>query len=112
MLFITLYFLGWTTCFEHELKGPITKISEKNSYEDSQTQFAILYHQVENDNSLHYVRIYYTTTNEEGNGFKYKDILLPGSTWINAISLENDSLIYSRYVFTADCFILLFLYTK
>lgn len=91
-------FIGWTTCFEHELKGPITKIAERNNHDnnENQTQFAILYHKVDNDNSLHYVRIYYTTTIDDKTTFEYKDILLPGTTWINAISLENNSIIYSR----------------
>jgi hypothetical protein len=53
--------------------------------------FAILYHQIHDDRSHHYVRIYYHTDK-----FEYKDILLPGTIWVNAISLEQDSLLFSR----------------
>lgn len=85
-------------CFEHELQGPISKVSTRNSHsEESQTQFAVLYHKIENDNSYHYVRIYYTTFDKDQIAFEYKDIQLPGTTWIDEISLENSSLLYSRY---------------
>ncbi|KAI7900321.1 uncharacterized protein BX663DRAFT_518264 [Cokeromyces recurvatus] len=86
----------WTPCFEHVFKGPISQISTRNIpiiEKKQQMQFAVLYHQVDNDNSYHYVRIYYTT---EENSFEYKDIRLPGTTWVDAISLEKDSLIFSR----------------
>ncbi|KAL9537844.1 hypothetical protein MBANPS3_011413 [Mucor bainieri] len=89
---------GWTPCFEHALTGPVSKVSVRNSPDtDIQTQFAVLYHQVEDDNSYHFARIYYTTAKDRGSvDFEYKDIQLPGTTWVDAISLENSSLLYSR----------------
>ncbi|KAI8387319.1 hypothetical protein BD560DRAFT_382098 [Blakeslea trispora] len=89
---------GWTLCFEHELKGHISQIASKNNdYALSeQTQFAVLYHQIDKDNSYHYVRIYYTEGQDFSTTFKSKDIKLPGTTWVDSISLENDSLLFSR----------------
>ncbi|OAD06234.1 hypothetical protein MUCCIDRAFT_155272, partial [Mucor lusitanicus CBS 277.49] len=89
---------GWTPCFEHALTGPVSKVSIRNSHDrDIQTQFAVLYHQIEDDNSYHFARVYYTTA-EDGKqvAFEYKDIQLPGTTWVDEISLENSSLLYSR----------------
>lgn len=89
---------GWTPCFEHALTGPVSKVSIRNSrVRDIQTQFAVLYHQIEDDNSLHFARVYYTTAQAgEQVAFEYKDIQLPGTTWVDGISLENSSLLYSR----------------
>lgn len=84
-------------CFKHLLSGPITKISK--SPEDSESlQFAILYHTYKDDNIEHIVRVYYIAVDQTGHhNFEYKDLKLPGSTMINAISLEQDSILYSRY---------------
>lgn len=74
-------------------------MSIRNSHDhDIQTQFAVLYHQIEDDSSYHFARVYYTTV-ENGDQvvFEYKDIQLPGTTWVDEISLENSSLLYSRY---------------
>ncbi|CEP13798.1 hypothetical protein [Parasitella parasitica] len=88
---------GWAPCFEHALKGSASKVSTRSNYNrDSQTQFAVLYHQIEDDNLYHYVRVYYTTFDEDKVTFEYKDIQLPGTTWVDEISLENSSLLYSR----------------
>ncbi|KAI8636728.1 hypothetical protein BD408DRAFT_396917 [Parasitella parasitica] len=87
----------WIPCFEHTLKGPVSKVSIRNSHnEGSQTQFAVLYHEIEDDSSYHYVRVYYTTVDENQVTFEYKDIQFPGTTWVEEISLENSSLLYSR----------------
>ena len=94
-----IFDLGWVECFEHELRGHISQVSQRtmNSMMDKDTwHFAVLYHQVEDVDIHHFVRVYYTSTDERGSLFEYKDIKLPGTTWINAISLEKDSLMYSR----------------
>ncbi|KAI8979739.1 hypothetical protein BDF20DRAFT_871364 [Mycotypha africana] len=97
----------WEICFKHILSGPITKVVK--APEDSPTvQFAVLYHTVENDTIRHYIRVYYilpstSVSNPIANNsddttktYHYKDILLPGNTDINAISLEQDSILFSR----------------
>ncbi|KAI8372580.1 hypothetical protein EDC96DRAFT_499874 [Choanephora cucurbitarum] len=88
---------GWTLCFEHELKGHISQIANKNNDDTLpvQTQFAVLYHQIDKDNSYHYVRIYYTEGQDDST-FKFRDIKLPGTIWVDSISLEKDSLLFSR----------------
>lgn len=94
---------GWTPCFQHTLKGPVSKLSIKKKSKEKEEienpwQFAVLYHQVQDDQSYHYVRIYYTIQQQDSGDvrFEYKDIKLPGTIWVNAISLEKDSLIFSR----------------
>ncbi|KAI8982139.1 hypothetical protein BDF20DRAFT_865145 [Mycotypha africana] len=91
----------WIPCFEHELNGPISRVSVRNNHAQKlQTQFATLYHEVQDDSSFHYIRIYYTTAedldDEDDIRFEYKDIQLPGSTFVNSFSLQNDSIIFSR----------------
>ncbi|KAI7896858.1 uncharacterized protein EV154DRAFT_410731 [Mucor mucedo] len=44
----------------------------------------------------HFVRLYYFSTDNHGTTSEYKDLLLPGNTMINAISLEQDTILYSR----------------
>ncbi|GAA5814958.1 hypothetical protein MFLAVUS_008461 [Mucor flavus] len=85
---------GWVLCFEHKLRGHVSKVSVRAGEGLENTwQFAVLHHQVDNDSSYHFVRLYYTVDNDS---FEYKDIKLPGSIWVNAISLEKESLIFSR----------------
>ncbi|KAI8881943.1 hypothetical protein K501DRAFT_252215 [Backusella circina FSU 941] len=81
----------WIFCFDHYLKGHISRISTLP--DESSLQFATLYHVVSGENTQHYVRVYYII--EEG-VFEYKDILLPGSTWIESFSLENDTIMFAR----------------
>lgn len=59
---------------------------------------AILYHVLENDEIKHFIRLYYWVHGNDAITSEYKDLLLPGSTMIHAISLEQDSLLYSRFV--------------
>lgn len=86
--------VGWEPCFEHKLKGHISKVSErKGSIKADMTwHFGVLYHQVENEHSYHFVRLYYTVDHT----FEYKDIKLPGTIWVDSISLEADSILFSR----------------
>lgn len=44
----------------------------------------------------HFARLYYFITDSHGTKSEYKDLLLPGNTMINAISLEQDTILYSR----------------
>jgi hypothetical protein len=92
--------LDWEVCFKHLLNGPISKVSKSSEGTDDSLQFAVLYHSIENDNILHYIRVYYlVTTTVSGittTSSEYKDLLLPGNTMINAISLEQDSILFSR----------------
>lgn len=81
--------IDWQICFKHLLNGPISKVSTSISEE---TQFAVLYHVIENDDIRHFIRVYYLASETS----EYKDLLLPGNTMINAISLEQDSILFSR----------------
>ncbi|CAO3652283.1 unnamed protein product [Mucor hiemalis] len=91
---------GWTLCFQHNLVGAVSKVSKRNieNKVDKDTwHFAVLYHQIEDVNSYNYIRLYYTSKKSDNDyTFEYKDIKLPGTTWINSIALEKDSLIFSR----------------
>ncbi|KAI9269307.1 hypothetical protein BDA99DRAFT_558054 [Phascolomyces articulosus] len=89
---------GWVQTFEHKLPGAISKVSTStpSENESNEIQFGIMYHVVENESSRHYVRIYYVTDNNDLPVFKYKDILMPGTTWISAFSLERHEILYSR----------------
>ncbi|CAO3599202.1 unnamed protein product [Absidia cylindrospora] len=53
---------------------------------------------VDNESSRYYVRVYYdsSSTNTQQHALEYKDLLLPGTTWIKSFVLENDFIIYSR----------------
>lgn len=82
-------------CFKHLLSGPITKISKSAEGTDSH-HFAILYHVMEGQDIKHFVRLYYFVTDNHDTTSEYKDLLLPGNTMINAISLEQDTILYSR----------------
>lgn len=83
--------IDWEVCFKHLLRGPISQVS-KAPGDTGAIQFATLYHQVEDDIIKHYVRIYYLVNDS----FEYKDVLLPGNTMVTALSLEQESIIYSR----------------
>lgn len=81
----------WEICHSHLLEGPISKLSKSPEGTDA-LQFAVLYHVIQNDTIQHYARIYYFVNNTS----EYKDVLFPGNTLINAISLEKDMILYSR----------------
>lgn len=83
----------WETCFNHDLKGPIINISESPNNE--LIQFAVLYRNLENDDLKYYVRIYYFP-NKNSIQMEYKDIMLPGTTTVNMISLEDDYILFHR----------------
>ncbi|KAL9543741.1 hypothetical protein MBANPS3_007966 [Mucor bainieri] len=87
----------WEDCFNHLLSGPITIVSKSPEGSDS-VQFAVLFHILEKDRVKHFVRVYYLANDNDGVAikFEYKDVLMPGSTKINAISLEQDSILFSR----------------
>ncbi|KAI9496524.1 hypothetical protein BDB00DRAFT_809201 [Zychaea mexicana] len=87
---------GWVRMFEHRLPGAISKVSIATPSESGpdDIQFGILYHVIEDETSKHYVRIYYAT--DDNPAFQYKDILMPGTTWISAFSLERNEILYSR----------------
>ncbi|KAG2221042.1 hypothetical protein INT45_009291 [Circinella minor] len=90
----------WMQTFEHKLPGAISKVSmaTPSENEPNQIQFGVMYHVVENESSKHYVRIYYAIdNNDDVPVFKYKDILMPGTTWISAFSLERHEILYSRF---------------
>ncbi|KAI8341868.1 hypothetical protein BC941DRAFT_414707 [Chlamydoabsidia padenii] len=84
----------WTTVWEHALTGPITKVSGPPSTRHSPLQFALLYHTVENEFTRYYIRVYYLS--KELGSFEYKDLVLPGTTWVKSFTLENDRIIFSR----------------
>ncbi|KAL0143409.1 hypothetical protein V8B55DRAFT_1477271 [Mucor lusitanicus] len=73
----------WENCFKHLLSGPITKVSKSPEDSDS-VQFAVLFHILKNDTLKHFVRL------------RIQGDLMPGNTMINAISLEQDSIVFSR----------------
>ncbi|KAI9004815.1 hypothetical protein CLU79DRAFT_782702 [Phycomyces nitens] len=93
---------GWTETFKHQLRGPISSISvvppSEIVGEENELIFGVLYHVLEDEEAQHYVRVYYipklTTTHIPN--FEYKDILLPGNTWVNSFSLEHHSILFSR----------------
>ncbi|KAG1465086.1 hypothetical protein G6F55_001356 [Rhizopus delemar] len=76
----------WSEVRFDTLDGQISCVSQRGQ------DYVVLYHVIQNDTVMHYARLYYTRKNK----FEYKDIQLPGSTWINSISLQDNSFIISR----------------
>ncbi|KAI7885119.1 hypothetical protein K492DRAFT_191207 [Lichtheimia hyalospora FSU 10163] len=91
---------GWMQTFQHDLPGAISKVSQAITTQDgsNQLQFGVMYHVVENETTRHYVRIYYLRDGDDGVSplFEYKDIRMPGTTWINAFSLEENGILFAR----------------
>ncbi|KAG0187913.1 hypothetical protein DFQ28_005685 [Apophysomyces sp. BC1034] len=88
----------WTETFDDRLHGPISKVSwSALSNIDSSLQLAVLYHVLDGEELTHYARVYYAINDDDNTipVFKYKDVRLPGSTWINALTLEKDSILFS-----------------
>ncbi|CAO3628658.1 unnamed protein product [Cunninghamella echinulata] len=83
----------WKQTFEHTLRGHITKVSGPPNTKESSLQFAVLYYIVENESPCYFIRVYYIS-NELN--FEYKDLVLPGTTWIKSFTLEADSILISR----------------
>ncbi|OBZ82555.1 hypothetical protein A0J61_09396 [Choanephora cucurbitarum] len=81
----------WETCFKHLLRGPISRVGRMPEGNEG-AQFAVLHHLIEDDEVQHLVRVYYHVENQ----YHYKDLILPGNTMVDAISLENDSILFSR----------------
>jgi hypothetical protein len=64
--------------------------------------FAVMYQEIEGEDVKNIVRVYFTPPSKldvsDYGTFSYNEIVLPGSTWISAFSLEDGMLIYTRYV--------------
>ncbi|KAI9307807.1 hypothetical protein BJ944DRAFT_261337 [Cunninghamella echinulata] len=91
----------WELVHECLFNGPITSYSSPTNSDTEQTglQFGILYNVLRNENIQHWIRIYYTTNelrSDGSAGLDYKDVLLPGSTWVSAFTLEANAILYSR----------------
>lgn len=91
---------GWTQTFQHDLTGAISKVSRAVTTQDGSNlvQFGVMYHVVDNETTRHYVRIYYLRDGDDGVSplFEYKDVRMPGTTWINAFSLEENGILFAR----------------
>lgn len=92
--------IGWTQTFQHDLPGAISKVSHAVTTQDGSNllQFGVMYHVVENETTRHYVRIYYLRDGDDGVSplFEYKDVRMPGTTWISAFSLEENGILFAR----------------
>lgn len=89
----------WVQTFSHELPGAISKISDASSTTESKIlQFGVMYHKIQDEVARHYIRIYYLREDEHRGMpvFEYKDVRMPGTTFIDAFTLEADSILYSR----------------
>ncbi|KAI8065414.1 hypothetical protein BC940DRAFT_82113 [Gongronella butleri] len=82
----------WTPVFEHHLRGHITKVTGPPTV-DSPYKFALLYHIVRDESPQYFIRVYYQSN---AGTIEYKDLILPGTTWIKSFSLEHDSILFSR----------------
>ncbi|KAG1467795.1 hypothetical protein G6F56_004211 [Rhizopus delemar] len=83
----------WEDCFNHIVKGPIINVSKNPN--NGQIQFAVLYRLLDDDHLRYYARIYYFPTGDSIK-MEFKDILLPGTTAVSTISLEDDYIIFHR----------------
>ncbi|KAI8089692.1 uncharacterized protein BX664DRAFT_333657 [Halteromyces radiatus] len=92
---------NWELMHDHVLNGPISLYSSPGNGGSPTTdlQFAILYHVLNDDHIQHWIRIYYFSNDHNAifpAGLEFKDVLLPGSTWISSFSLESNAILYSR----------------
>lgn len=85
----------WEPLSTHVLDGPISKVS-KSAEGTEPLQFAVLYHVIEDQDIRHCTRVYYFASTNGVTTSEYKDFMFPGSTMINAISLEQNSILYAR----------------
>lgn len=85
----------WEPLFTHVLDGPISKVS-KSAEGTEPLQFAVLYHVIEDQDIRHCTRVYYFASTNGVITSEYKGFMFPGSTMINAISLEQNSILYAR----------------
>lgn len=79
--------------FHQELVGPISSVS-RLSDPSTPFQFGVLYHTLTDEHVHHDVRLFYIADNQ----MTYKDIRLPGSTWISAFAVEKNAILYKRYI--------------
>ncbi|ORX62952.1 hypothetical protein DM01DRAFT_322339 [Hesseltinella vesiculosa] len=86
--------LPWEPVHEHILDGAISQYSVLGQ---DGLAFAVLYHTLHDDRLQHCVRVYYLPKQPlDATGLAYKDLRLPGSTWISRFSLEKQGIMYSR----------------
>ncbi|KAI8374269.1 uncharacterized protein BYT42DRAFT_575758 [Radiomyces spectabilis] len=86
---------AWTQTVQHELPGPILKVSTPPPSSDRPTdiQLAVLYYELENESYTLIVRVYYLL---QDLSVQYKDLQLPGQLWPVTFSIEDNCIIYSR----------------
>lgn len=88
-----LFILEWKQTFEHTLRGHIIKVSGPPNTKESPLQFAVLYYIIESESPCYFIRVYYVSNELQ---YEYKDLILPGTTWIKTFTLEADSILISR----------------
>ncbi|RUS32637.1 hypothetical protein BC938DRAFT_474793 [Jimgerdemannia flammicorona] len=98
---------AWEEQFEHTLDGPISHVTSSPSGEPtdqlSDAYLTLMYHVVYGEEVTHMARVYFVGE-EVARGlredatplFRYRDFILPGTTWIDSIVWYNGSVIYSR----------------
>ncbi|KAI8339510.1 hypothetical protein BC941DRAFT_253346 [Chlamydoabsidia padenii] len=97
----------WEITREQVFNGPIShhsSLGNGGGTDNSSTalQFAVLYQVLDDEDLQHWVRVFYFPTNTDTGdsivsaGLEFKDVLLPGSSWISYFSLEPSSILYSR----------------
>jgi hypothetical protein len=109
--------------FIHDVNGKIAQISKHPDQLSppnvpGKSYFSILYQEIDGEHMKHVARVYYLgkssnkssiipgvghTETIEYRAFDYKDLVLPGTTWISAFSLEDGMLLYARYEFACSC---------
>lgn len=87
----------WELVHECLFNGPIISHSAPTNSDIEHTGllFGVLYNVLRDENIQHWIRIYYTSDDHSA-GLNYKDVLLPGSTWVSTFTLEANAILYSR----------------
>jgi hypothetical protein len=100
-----LFLAGWEEMFQDDVNGRISHVSK---YPDQvsdpnapmKSYFSILYQEIEGEDVKNIARVYYLPKPSDGSleydRFHYKELVIPGSTWISAFDLEDGMFIYSR----------------
>lgn len=106
----------WEELFIHDVNGKISLISKHPDQLSppnvpGKSYFSILYQEIDGEHMKYVARVYYLgksgnkssiipgfghTETIEYRAFDYKDLVLPGTTWISAFSLEEGMLLYVR----------------
>ncbi|KAJ2964435.1 hypothetical protein NQZ79_g667 [Umbelopsis isabellina] len=106
----------WEELFIHDVNGKIAQISKHPDQLSppnvpGKSYFSVLYQEIDGEHMKHVARVYYLgkssnkssiipgfghTETIEYRAFDYKDLVLPGTTWISAFSLEDGMLLYTR----------------